>query len=137
MAKSGALIFAILFLFNGCASTKVHFIGEERYKPSRAVEILKSRPDRAYLEIALIEAKAPKYADGNFVFEKMRSKAQKIGANALIPFDYDEIPELIPSRESRITVGTRKPGTVDILSQNLSRQPKVWEKALAIRYVEY
>lgn len=136
MAKSGALFIAILFLLSGCASTKVHFIGEERYKPSRAVEILTSRPDRAYLEIALIEAKAPKYADGNFVFEKMRSKAQKIGADALITFDYDEIPELMPSRESPVTVGPRKPGTVDILSQQLSRQPKVWATALAIRYVE-
>jgi len=136
MAKSGALFIAILFLFIGCASTKVHFIGEERYKPSPEVVILETRPERPYLEIAVIEAKAPKYADGNFVFEKMRSKAQKIGADALLPFDYDEAPEPLTSRESPITYGPRRPNTVDILTKHLGRQPKVWAKALAIRYVD-
>ncbi|MDX1586299.1 MAG: hypothetical protein R3222_06125 [Balneolaceae bacterium] len=125
----------VLFLAQACSSTKVYYASEDRYKPTRSVEILSQAPKQPYVVIATLEARAPAYENGEFVFEKMRSKARKIGAHAIIPFEYHNIPNYSSAPLKPNYTPPRKPGEVHT-SRILQRQPKSWGKALAIRYLE-
>ncbi|HKL19603.1 MAG TPA: hypothetical protein VJ905_11565 [Halalkalibaculum sp.] len=131
------LLFA-LFLCYGCSSTKVYHTGEERYKPTRSVEILTHTPQRAYIVIATLEATSPAYANGEFVFEKMRNRAQRIGAHAIIPMEYHTVPghSTVPLKPSYTPPG--RPGKANVPRSiiRIRKQPKSWAKALAIRYTE-
>lgn len=128
------IIATSLLLIYGCSSTKVYYEADKKYKPTRSVEILDSKPRKPYIVIATLEASAPKYDNGQFVFEKMRQKAQKIGAHAIVPIEFREIPE-----HTSVTVEPdyrppEKPGRIDISKGVYLKQPKIWGKALAIRF---
>lgn len=126
----------VLTLLQGCASTKVYYESEERYKPTRSVEILPISPKQPYIVIATLEARSPAYENGEFVFEKMREKARRIGAHAIIPFEYHTIPVNSSAPLKPNYTPPRKPGKVHSYPGIFQRQPKSWAKALAIRYLE-
>lgn len=135
-AKSLILMILALTLLQGCASTKVYYSSDERYKPTRSVEILSQSPKQPYVVIATLEARSPAYENGEFVFEKMRTKARKIGAHAIIPFEYHTIPNFSSAPLKPNYTPPRKPGEVDTSPRIIQRQPKSWGKALAIRYLD-
>lgn len=131
-----SILFALaLLLISGCITTKVHYLGEEKYKPTRSVELLDRRPDRLYVEIAILEDKAPYYVDGQFVFDKMKNKARKIGAHAIIPIEYHSVPQVQTTRVGLTHPHPRKPGNRRVPHRVIRRVPKVWAKAIAIRYL--
>lgn len=120
----------------GCSSTKVYFMDEDRYRPTRSVDILYKPSGKPYFIIAILEAKAPKYDTGHFVYEKMRKKAQKIGAHAIIPISHVTIPEYT-SRPIRPVLHTgRKSGKSRLNTKGFWRAPEVWASAYAVRYTE-
>lgn len=130
------LFLLAFFLSYACASTKVYYESDERYKPTRSVEILQYTPKQAYIVIATLEASSPTYENGNFVFEKMRNKAQRIGAHAIIPVEFYSIPDYSSAPFKPAYIPPRKPGKVNIPIGIIRKQPKSWGKALAIRYLQ-
>lgn len=134
LIKSIFFVLSLLILY-GCATTKVHYFGKEKYKPTRSVELLDHRPKRLYVEIAILEDKAPHYVDGQFVFEKMKNKAQKIGAHAIIPIEYHSIPQVQTTRIGSTYPHPIRPGQRTTPRRVFRMVPKVWAKAIAIRYL--
>lgn len=130
------LIATTLLLIYGCSSTKVHYVADKKYKPTRSVDILDQEPREPYIVIATLEASAPRYDNGQFVFEKMRQKAQKIGAHAIVPIEFHEIPENTSVSVEPDYRPPEEPGRINISSGSYLKQPKVWGKAIAIRFLE-
>ena len=129
-----SLLILSLFFYS-CASTKVNYTGNERYKPTRSVEILSPNPKQPYVVIATLEARSPSYENGEFVFEKMRNKAQQIGAHAIIPVEFYSIPDYSTAPVTPAYTPPRKPWKTPI-SNRVIRKPRSWAKAIAIRYFE-
>ncbi|NGP75758.1 hypothetical protein G3570_03885 [Balneolaceae bacterium YR4-1] len=126
----------ILSLLQGCGSTKVHYTVEKRYKPTRSVEILTGTPERSHIVIATLEASSPSYDNGEFVFEKMRNKAQRIGAHAILPIEYQSIPNYSSAPLNPTYLPPPKPGKLNPSPRIFRQPPKSWGKALAIRYLD-
>lgn len=133
--KKHILTATVLLLIYGCSSTKVHYEADIKYKPTRSVDILDRKPRKPYIVIATLEASAPRYDNGQFVFEKMRQKAQKIGAHAIVPIEFHEIPENTSVSVEPDYRPPDKPGRINIPTGAYLKQPKVWGKAIAIRFL--
>lgn len=128
--------FSILIPILGCSTTKVYYMDENKYKPTGSVDILYKEPGRSYYVIAIMEAKAPKYDNGNFVYEKMRVKAQKIGAHAIIPISHVTLPEYTSTPIRPVLHTGRKSGESELNMKGFWRAPEVWAQAYAVRYSE-
>ncbi|MDX1639499.1 MAG: hypothetical protein R3281_16150 [Balneolaceae bacterium] len=132
----GMLLLAVAgMMLAGCSSTKVHYLSESRYRPTKSAEIVEREPDRPYQTIAIIEGKSPKFSDGKLVYERMRIKARRIGAHAILPFEYhstDLPPNVV--RPAMPPHPGQKPGAEIV--PGLHRQPREWAKAFAIRYTD-
>jgi len=127
----------MIILLSGCGSMKVHYLTENRYKATRSAEILQREPERPYIMIAILEGRSPKFRDGAFVFEKLRNKARRIGAHAIMPFEYFATPDtpVVSERPQPQGIGRNGRGSRPDLF-DLPKQPREWGKAYAIRYTD-
>ena len=73
----------------GCATVDITKTGAGYYDPVSAstVEILKTKPDRAYVELATIDVAGFTPRDTAKMHNAIRSKAGPVGANAVIITD--------------------------------------------------
>lgn len=128
------LITPSLLLISRCSSTKVHYETDKKYKPNRSFDIPDRKPRKPYIVIATLEVGAPRYNDGQFVFEKIRQKAQKIGEHAMAPIEHREIPEHTPVTDEPDYRLPGKPESINNSTEAYLKQPKVWGKANALRF---
>ncbi len=86
-----ALLLAVLFL-SSCATTTtsaVMFESGESYPPTKNVQILIQEPIQPFKQIALLEARGMLNTPIPDLLESMRKKAAAIGADAVIPIQYE------------------------------------------------
>ena len=85
MKKTIALILTAI-LFVGCAIVDVTKTGKGFHEPTNAndIEILVTRPDRAYEELGTVAASKFKPQETAKMHNAIRTKAAPLGANAVI-----------------------------------------------------
>ncbi|MGZ8196843.1 MAG: hypothetical protein ACXWVP_00705 [Burkholderiales bacterium] len=79
------LVFALAILaLAGCATVTTHIVElnpARKYPPTTQVEVLLQKPDRPYIEIALIESSGASEAE---MLNDAREKARQLGADAIV-----------------------------------------------------
>jgi hypothetical protein len=86
--KVGFVVTACLFVLACASPVKVSPIAPQPYPPTTSCEVfIEAAPDRAYVEIALIEVDA-----GTKHIETARKKAMSLGADAIILQESVKVP---------------------------------------------
>ena len=91
--KFGTLLLSIAIL-SGCATVDVTKTAKGFYDKTdpNEVEILKTRPDRAYIELATVTATGFKPIETAKMHNAIRSKSAVFGANAVILTEEGVLP---------------------------------------------
>lgn len=79
-------ILLLLILLQGCATSYSILLDEnQKYKPTKSVELLTTNPEREFIQIGIIETKSG-YANEPFtaLINSARTKAKAIGADAIL-----------------------------------------------------
>lgn len=82
----GSLILSASLLLAGCSSVDVTKTSKGTYEATRAddVEVLMTRPDRTFEELATISVRGWSPSDTAKMHNALRTKAAPLGANAVI-----------------------------------------------------
>ena len=118
------MLMMILALTLSCASTSVVMINSaQTYPPTENVSILFKIPERDHKIIAIVEGNGSIFNNYSQVLQKIQKKAQKIGADAIIPL----APETVYVHSANVTNFDGSPLTIP-------GGTKMTIKAVAIRY---
>jgi hypothetical protein len=90
MTAFRSLVLVLALLLSACTvSTKVvELKPDQKYPPTASVEVLLQKPERAHVEIALIESTGTSEAD---MLNDAREKARGLGADAIVRLETDRI----------------------------------------------
>ncbi len=84
-----ALLFALILL-SACVNTDAVLLDpSQTYQPTESVQILFVEPTEPYEIIAIVEGNGSIFNNQSQVLKKIRKKAQKIGAHAIILLSTD------------------------------------------------
>ena len=84
MKTSRLLTFAAALLLTSCATVSTRVVElkpSQQFAPTQSVEILLQKPDRPYIEIALLESRGASEAE---LLNDAREKAKALGADAIL-----------------------------------------------------
>ncbi|WP_461784307.1 hypothetical protein [Prosthecobacter sp.] len=87
--KTNIILIAVASLLASCAAVDITKTGQGYYDPIPAaqVEILKTKPDRSYVELATLDVAGFTTRQTAKMHNAIRAKAGPIGANAVIITD--------------------------------------------------
>jgi hypothetical protein len=87
--RSLLLIAALLLSACTTVSTKVvELKPEQKFPPTKSVEVLMQKPERGYVDIALIESSGTSEAD---MLNDAREKARELGADAIVRLETERM----------------------------------------------
>jgi hypothetical protein len=82
------LIFIAAILMVGCISTRVTPLGEskkfEPRTPWALIEVYLEKPDKPFVEIALVECEGAALSSGGQALEAIKEKASDLGGDAIV-----------------------------------------------------
>jgi hypothetical protein len=88
--KKYAAIFLCLF-FAACVTTDATMLTKETFPPQGRAEILMSKPDKPYEQIAFVSVLADSNRSYSYCLNKLALKAGSLGADAVIPTTLDKV----------------------------------------------